>query len=332
MSQMAVSTDNAANKTQIKQNEKKPFSLTAFLKKGDVKENIELYSIMLPVLILIFIFCYIPMYGVIIAFQDYTPGMPFIAFDGSVKWVGLKHFVDFIQGKYFLRLTGNTILLSIYSLAFSFWIPIAFALLMNEIKFTKVKRVSQTISYMPYFISSVIVASMVLSFIRPDGIVNKIVELFGGTATDFSMTASAFPWIYTITNIWKTFGYSSILYMSTMASVDPELYEACKLDGGNRWSQMWHVTLPAIKPTIVITFVMAVGGILNSNTEMILLLYNTAVYETADVIGTYIYRDGLLNGHFSYSTAVGILLSVINFILLYIANKVSNKLTDFGLW
>lgn len=300
--------------------------------REQIYENIELYLVMLPVLILIFMMCYLPLYGLLIAFQDYTPGMAIFSLTENIRWVGLKHFVNFINGKYFVRLITNTILLSLYNLIFGFWVPIVFALLLNEVRHMKFKKFVQTASYLPYFISAVVVAGMVLSFIDMSGIVNKIIVLFGGTATPLNTSPSAFPVIYTITNVWKSFGWNSILYLSTMSSIDPALYESARLDGANRFKQMWYVTLPSILPTIAIMLIMAVGGILGSNTDLILLLYNTATYPTADVIGTYIYRVGLEGGQFSYTAAVGIFSSVINFALVFGANFISNKLTNYGLF
>lgn len=297
-----------------------------------IKENIELYAIMLPVIVMIFIFCFMPLYGLLIAFQDYRPGDPFLAFDGSIEWVGLKHFIKFIDGKYFGRLTGNTFLLSLYNILFGFWIPIVFALLVNEISKMKFRKFVQTASYLPYFISSVVVAGMVISFTQPDGLVNNVMALFGVSRQAYNMDATYFPFIYTVTNIWKSFGWNSVLYLSAMAAIDPALYESARLDGANRLHQIRYITIPSIVPTISIMLIMAVGGVLSSNTDLILLLYNPAVYKTADVIGTYIYRDGILGGNFSFAAAVGVFTSIINFALVFVANKVSNKLTNSGLW
>ena len=300
--------------------------------QSQVRESVNLYLIMLPSLVLIFVFCYVPIYGLVIAFQTYTPGKPFLAFDGSVTWVGLKHFASFINSMYFGRIIKNTLWLSLLNLAFGFWVPIFFALLVNEITGTKYKKFVQTASYMPHFISAVVVAGIVLSFIAQDGIINNIIEAAGGKRTAYNVTPSAFPVVYTITNIWRSFGWSSILYLSTISSIDPELYEAAMLDGANRPRRIWHITIPHIAPMAAILLIFAIGSLLGSNTELILLLYNSATYETADVIGTYLYRQGLLGGQFSFGTAVGIFISVINFILLFIANYVSNRLTNFGIW
>jgi putative aldouronate transport system permease protein len=185
---------------------------------------------------------------------------------------------------------------------------------------------------MPHFISSVVVAGMVLSFIDPNGIVNQALGLFGIPPKAYNADPNAFPWIYTITNIWKTFGWSSILFLSTISAIDPELYESAKMDGANRFQRMLYVTLPFMSNLIIIQLIFAIGGLLHSNTEMILLLYNQATYRTADVIGTYVFRDGLMGGRFSYGTAVTMFVSTINLILLIIANKISTKVADFGLW
>lgn len=298
----------------------------------NVRENIELYLIMLPVLVHIFIFLYIPMYGIVIGFQNYLPGSPFIAFDGSVEWVGLKHVMEFIKSIYFVRVFRNTLLLSLYGLVFGFWVPIVFALLLNELGNGFFKKFVQTASYLPHFISTVVVAGMVTSFINKDGILNDLIAYFGGQRINFNVEPKYFPAIYTITNVWKSFGWSSILYLSSIASIDQNLYEAARIDGGNRFHQMRYITIPSIMPTIYILLIFAIGGLLGANSEFILLLYNPAVYETADVIGTYLYRDGLLGGRFSFGTAVGLFTSIINIILLYTANTIARKRTDYALW
>ncbi|MFZ2538180.1 MAG: ABC transporter permease subunit [Oscillospiraceae bacterium] len=299
-------------------------------KRKNMRSIIGLYAIMSPVLIHIFIFSYLPLYGVLIAFQDYNPGAGF--FDLTTKWVGFKHFTDFMSNMYFWRLIKNTLFLSLLNIGIVFWTPVIFALLLNEIRAVRFKKVAQTVSYLPHFISAVVVAGMVLSFTRQDGLINQISGLFGINSVAFQNSPAAFPWIYTITNIWKSFGFSSILYLSSMAAIDPGLYEAARLDGANRMRQLWHITLPMIRPTIVIQLIFAVGSVLNANSELILLLYSPAVYTTSDVIGTFIYRDSLLNGRFSYGTAVGLFTSTINFIMVYVANYIARKTVDFSLW
>lgn len=297
-----------------------------------IHENLELYAIMLPVLLLIFVLCYVPLYGQLIAFQDYTPGAPILSFDGQTQWVGWKYFNQFFTSPYFGRVVSNTLILSFYNIIFGFWIPIVFALLLNELKNLAFKKFVQTASYLPYFISAVVVAGMVLSFISTDGIVNDLRALTGAKRIDFSTIPSYFPMIYTSTNVWKSFGWNSILYLAAISGIDPTLYESAKLDGANRGQMVWYITLPMILPTIAIMLIFQVGSILGSNTDLVLLLYNPAVYDTSDVIGTYIYRYGLLNGQFSFGAAVGMFTSVMNFGLLFIANTISNKLTNYGLW
>ena len=300
--------------------------------KGLLKENMELYSIMLPTIILVFIFCYIPMYGVVIAFQNYAPGRPFLAFDGTTKWVGAKHFLDFINGKYFSRLVGNTIKLSIYNLIFGFWVPIVFALLLNEIRKIKLRGVFQTLSYLPYFISTVVVAGLVISFIETNGLINNLIAALGGSRMAWRTNIRAFPVIYTLTNIWKGFGFGSILYLSAITAIDTALYESAKIDGAGRIKQIWYVTLPSILPTISIMLILAIGTIMSTNTDLILLLYTASTYETADVIGTYIYRIGIQGGKFSETAAIGLFAAVINFFFVFTSNYASNKVTETGLW
>ena len=295
-----------------------------------LKDNAELYSLMLPAIILIFIFCYIPMYGYLIAFQDYKAGSSFWGPD--TEWVGLKHFERFYNSVFFSRLMGNTLWLSFLNLAWGFWVPIVFALLLNEVHVMGYKKFVQTASYLPYFISMVVMCGMLISFISPSGIINKLIVAFGGEAKSWRTIPSAFAEIYVLSNIWKTFGYNSILYMSVITSIDTSMYESARLDGANRLQQAIKITLPSIVPTIAIMLIMQVGSLLNANTEMILLLYVPATYEVADVIGTYIYREGLSGGQFSYTTAIGLIQAVINFALVFIANKVSDKLTGAGLF
>jgi putative aldouronate transport system permease protein len=301
-----------------------------FLKSERQIEYLQIYSLLLPVVVLLFIFCYIPFYGIIIAFQDYTPGSPFVGPD--VIWVGFKYFIRFLQGEYFWRLIRNTLVLSGLNLAFGFTIPIFFALLLDQIRHMQFRKFVQTTSYLPYFISTVVVAGMVISFLDTNGIITKLLVAVGMPSQNYRVSKAAFPVIYTVTNVWKNFGFGSILYLSTITSIDPGLYESAKIDGANRWSQILHITLPGIQRIIAINLIMAVGSILATNTDLILLLYHSATYETADVIGTYVYRVGIVGGEYSYTTAVGLFMSVIAFTLTFTANKVSNKLTDFGLW
>lgn len=301
-------------------------------RKRSLKENLVLYGIMSPVLVHIFIFFYIPMYGVVIAFQNYFPGNQFLAFDGSVQWVGMQHFTEFINSYYFGRLIRNTVVLSGLQLVFGFWIPIVFALLLNEVRHAPYKKFVQTASYLPHFISMVVVASMAVMMVSDEGLINIIIRALGLNPIQYSLDPSYFPPVYVVTNIWKSFGWNSIIYLSTMSSIDPNLYEAAKIDGASRFQRAMHITLPSIQSTVMILFIFAVGGLLNANTEFILLMYSPAIYETADVIGTYVYRQGILQGNFSQATAIGIFMQAINFGLLYLCNTIARKVNGYSLW
>jgi putative aldouronate transport system permease protein len=293
-------------------------------------ETLQLYCFLAPMIVLLFIFCYIPMYGLIIAFQNYVPGDPF--FSAGVKWVGFRWFIQFVQGEYFWRLIRNTIRLSLLNLGFGFTLPILFALLLDQLKGLHWRKFVQTASYMPYFISTVVVAGMVISFIDTNGLITNVLAFLGLERMNYRLSKTAFPIIYTVTNVWKGFGFGSILYFATITGIDPQLYESAKMDGANRRQQCWHITMPGIQRIIAINLIMAAGGILGSNSDLILLLYQPATYETADVIGTYTYRLGIVGGQYSYTAAAGLFMSFIAFVLTYSANKLSNKLTDFGLW
>ncbi|MCI8441238.1 MAG: sugar ABC transporter permease [Provencibacterium sp.] len=296
------------------------------------RENLQLYSLFLPLAILIFIFNYLPMWGVIIAFQDYKVGSAMFALDGSIKWVGFKHFLTFINSENFVRLVGNTLRLSVLNLLFGFTIPILFAILLNEVKQFRFKKFVQTASYLPYFISTVVVAGMALSFLEPNGIINNFLAVFGIASKEYIIFPDYYPTIYTTINVWKNFGFGSILYFSTLSSIDPALYESARIDGANRFQQAIHITLPGIQFIIAVQLVLQMGSILHTNTDLALLLYRNSTYATSDVIGTYIYRIGIEGGKYSYTTAVGLFMSVIGITLTYITNRISNKMTGYGLW
>lgn len=304
--------------------------LKAKLQHRDTKDNIEYYLLMAIPLLLIFVFSYLPMFGLVIAFQDYSPGRPF--FGEGVKWVGLKHFVNFVTSYYFPRILKNTIVLNIMSLFMGFWVPIVFALVVNEIRNAKFRKFTQTVSYMPNFISTVVVAGMFLSFIASDGIITQFLTFLGIEAKSLNANKEFFPWFYTLLGVWKSFGWSSILYLSNLASIDPGLYESADIDGATRMQKIRYITIPALMPLIMIQLIFAIGSMLSSNADLILLLYNASVYETADVIGTYVYRETLMGGQYSYGTATGLLMSVLSFILVYAANWVARKKTDFSIW
>ena len=300
------------------------------LQNRDTRENIQYYLMMIFPLIMIFLFSYLPMFGIIIAFQDYVAGRPF--FGEGVIWVGLKWFREFVDSYYFARILRNTLVLNALNLVMGFWVPIIFALIVNEIRISKFKKFTQTVSYLPHFLYSVVVDGMVVSVNDNDGIINLMLRAVGFEAKSLNADPGAFPWIYTLTSIWKSFGWSSIIYLSTITAIDPGLYEAAAVDGAGRFRKIWHVTLPAMLPLIVIQLILSIGNMLSANTDLILLLYNSSTYKTADVIGTYVYRETLMGGKFSYGTASGLLMSILSFALTYIANAVSRKKTDYSMW
>lgn len=304
----------------MKKDRKKRFDKTVFVKT--MKHDGVLYLMALPAVLLVFVFSYIPMYGVVMAFQNYVPAKGVLGSD----WVGIKHFVSFFRDPFCGRIVKNTVLLGVYSLAFGFPAPIILALLLNELREGKFKRLVQTISYMPFFISTVIIIGLMMEIFSLSGIVNEWVVRFGGEAISFMERPEWFRTMYIGSNIWQGVGYSSIIYLAAISGVNPELYESAVLDGATRWRQAISITLPSIMPTVSIMFIMAVGGIFGNDLQKILLMYSETNYETSDVINTYVYRKGLLGGQYSYSAAVGLFMSVISFILLWCTNKIGKKM------
>lgn len=282
----------------------------------------------LPVVAYYIVFKYVPLYGLQIAFRDYkvTRGM------WGSPFVGLKNFIDFFNSIYFERLIGNTLRISIIDLLLGFPIPIIFALLLNEVNNKRFKKSIQTITYLPHFISTVVICGLLVSFSSTDGLFNIIIEFFGGSKSDLLMKSKAFLPIYVGSNIWTSFGWGSILYFSALAGVDQSQYEAAYIDGAKRFQRMRHITIPGILPIIVIQLILKLGGLMSVGSEKILLLYSPLTYETADVISTFVYRKGLIDFNFSYSTAVGLFNSIINIALLIMANKLSRRVNETSLW
>ncbi len=280
-------------------------------------------------ILLLGIFSYAPMYGVVIAFQDFSVKKGVMA----SPWVGLKHFEIFFSSPYFSRILGNTLSISIKSLLFGFWPPILLALLLNEVRAEWFKRAIQTLSYLPHFVATVVVVSFIKLFTGPSGVIPMMAQsLFGIQLGDLMGNAKYFQAIVVISGIWQGIGFSSIIYIAAISGVDPQLYEAAVIDGAGRFRQAVHVTLPAILPTISILLILAVGGIMNVGSEKILLMYSPLTYETGDVISTYVYRSGLEEGKFSFSTAVGLFNTIVNLILLTGANWITRRLSEYSLW
>ena len=287
-----------------------------------------LYLMILPAIAYFAIFHYAPMYGVIIAFQDYKP---LKGISGSA-WVGFKHFQTFVQGPFFWRLVRNTLSINIGMLLFGFPLPIIFALMLNEVRSTAFRKVVQTVTYMPHFVSSVVVCGLMVIFCRSDGLLTNVLTFFGLPKTNLLTIESYFQPLYIGMNIWQELGWDSIIYFAALTSVDAALYEAARVDGAGRWRQMWHITLPGISSTIVILLILRIGNLMSLGWDRIILMYNDMVMETADVISTFVYRTGLVQVQYSYATAVGLLNSIINVILLVSANAVSRKISDSSLW
>lgn len=296
--------------------------------KKEMKMNYELYIMFLPVFIFFLIFAYKPMYGIIMAFQDYSPSKGIL---GS-SWVGLKHFKSFFGSFYFGRLIRNTLVISLSSIVFCFPAPILLALLINELRREKFKRVVQTISYLPHFISLVVICSMVKKFTMSDGIINDLIVFLGGERSNLLSNPSAFVPIYIISDIWTSIGWGSIIYLAALTGVSSELYEAASIEGAGRFKQALHVTIPCIIPTIVTMFILRMGSVLSVGYEKIILLYNPTTKKVADVISSYVYEKGIQDKSWSFSTAVGLFNSVINFAFLLITNAISRKVSDTALW
>lgn len=288
-----------------------------------------LLLLFLPCLIYYILFKYVPMWGVLISFKDFKP---FIGFAGS-KWVGLKHYVNFFSNPDAWRIIRNTLLLGLYTLLWCFPLPIIFALALNEVTRTKFKKLVQTVSYMPHFLSAVVVCGMLTSFLSPmRGIVNIIIRQFGGESINFLSNASCFRTIYVASEVWQTVGWSAIVYLAAISNVSPQYYEAAKLDGASRLRQIWSITLPCIAPTVATMLILRVGSILDVGLEKVLLLYSPAIYETSDIIATYVYRQGMVSGNMSYAAAIGLFSSIVNLILLVTANYFSKKFADTGIF
>jgi putative aldouronate transport system permease protein len=290
--------------------------------------NKSLYLMMLPVLIYYAIFHYAPMYGAIIAFKDFSPVKGIMESD----WVGLQNFKDFMNSFYFWRILKNTLVLSLYSILFEFPAPILLALFMNELKNKFFGRFVQSVSYMPHFISMVVICGILTDFTNSGGFINSIIAHFGGDGQALLQKPEYFRPIYVISEIWQKIGWESIIYMAALMGIDQEQYEASRIDGAGRLKQMLHITLPGIAPTIAIMFIMRMGNLLNVGFEKIILLYNPVTYSTADVISSFVYRKGLLEFNWGFSASVGLFNSVINLILLVAANQISRKISKNGLW
>ena len=293
-----------------------------------MKRNRSMYLLIIPVLVYYFLFCYVPMYGIIMAFQNYKPELGIL----HSQFVGLRHFKDFFMGGYFWRLIGNTLTISFTSLVFGFPMPIILALMLNEMQTKWLKRGIQTVTYMPHFISVVVIVGILKEFTAADGLIGQMYTHLTGNDVAMLSNPDCFVPIYVLSNIWEGAGWDSIIYLAALAGIDTQLYEACKIDGGGRVRQLFTVTLPGILPTIIVLLILRLGGILNVGYEKIILMYSPTTYKTADVISTYVYRKGLQEVNWSYGTAVGLFNSGVNIIFLIATNYISRRTSETSLW
>ncbi|MGP4079106.1 ABC transporter permease [Pseudalkalibacillus sp. R45] len=299
------------------------------MKNSYLIKNWQIYSMILPGLLYFLVFKYIPLGGIVIAFQDYS------VYGGIFEspWVGLKHFQNLFEYPEFYTILKNTLLISLYQLIFGFPAPIILALLLNEVRKMVFKRTVQTVLYLPHFLSWVIVGGLVISFLSPStGIVNEIVRWFGGEPIFFIQEPEYFRSIIVSSGIWKEVGWGTIIYLAAMAGINPELYEAAEVDGAGKFRQAISITIPCILPTIMVLLLLRIGNILDLGFEQIYMLLNPLVRETGEVFDTYIYRAGLLGGQYSYTTAIGLFKSIVGFILLVGANKLSKKMTGNSIY
>ena len=293
-----------------------------------LKRSIPLIVFMLPAIIYLILFNYMPMYGVQIAFKDFSNKAGIL---GS-PWVGLKHFIRFVKFPNFFLLLKNTLVLGAYSVA-TFPCAVIFALLLNEVRNVKFKKTVQMISYMPHFLSTVVICSLLKLFMHPSqGVINLVIEQLGGTSQDFLTVPKYFSHIYVWSGVWQQIGWSSIIYMSALAGVSPELVEAARVDGAGRLQVIWHIYIPSILPTIVIMLILSCGNVLSVGFEKVFLMQNSLNLSASQIISTYVYETGLKGGQFSYSSAIGLFNNVVNVTILGIVNFVAKKLSGTGMW
>nr|WP_186381880.1 ABC transporter permease subunit [Paenibacillus terrae] len=294
-----------------------------------VKRNYELYLFLLPIIIIYLVFKYYPMYGVQIAFKDFSPSR---GIWGS-EWVGFKHFIEFFDSYNFWTIIVNTLTLSFLSLVFSFPVPIIIAIMLNQMLGKNYKKFIQTVIYAPHFISTVVLVGMLNVFLSPNsGLVNHIITLFGGEPRLFMADEGWFRPLYILSGIWQETGFSTIIYLAALAGVNPELHEAAIMDGASKWKRVWYVDIPSILPTIVILLILALGNIMGIGFEKAFLMQNDLNYATSNIIPTYVYEMGIQKAQYSFSTAVGLFNSVINIILIFTVNRIAKRMTETSLW
>ena len=314
--------------TQQKKNIVQGFKLNCQQLKVSLLNHWMLYLLIVPFLLWYIMFMYKPMYGLQLAFKEYD----ILSSISESPFIGLQHFKEFLGDEFFRRAFGNTIVISLYDLVFGFPAPIILALMLNEMRNVRFKKAIQTITYLPHFISIVVIAGLVTNFLAPSGIINHVIELMGGERNYFLIKPEYFRTIFTGMNIWKGLGFGAVVYIAALAGVDSQLYEAASIDGAGRLRQLWNVTLPSIRPTIIIMLILKIGQLLSVSYEAIILLYQPATYKTADIISTYVYRAGMIGARYDFATAVGLTNSIIAFVLVYISNWISKKYSETSIF
>lgn len=293
-----------------------------------IKSSRALYLLLLPSFIIFLLFTYYPMYGVIIAFKDFSPAQGIL---GS-PWVGFKNFIQYFNSYQFWPTIRNTIVISLYTIVVTFPLPVFLALMCNQIRARRFKKFFQVSTYLPHFISTVVMCGMIILFLSPStGIIAKLAGIFGFTLPNLMGSASAFPNIYVWTEAWQHVGWDSILYIATLSAIDPTLYEAATMDGASKWKRMIHIDIPALLPTATIMFILRMGSVMSVGFEKIYLLQNTLNSSTSEIISTYVYKMGLVSNQYSLSSAIGLFNNVINLVLLLLVNYTSKKLSDTSL-
>jgi len=294
-----------------------------------IKRDYELYLFLVPIFIIYLVFKYYPMYGIQIAFKDFSPSQGIWGSD----WVGFQHFIDFFNSYNFWTIMNNTLILSLLSLLFSFPAPIIIAIMLNQMLGKRYKKVVQTVIYAPHFISTVVLVGMLSVFLSPNsGIVNHIITWFGGEPIMFMADEGWFRPLYILSGIWQETGFATIIYLAALAGVNPELHEAATMDGASKWKRVWNVDIPSILPTIVILLILALGNIMSIGFEKAFLMQSDLNYGTSNIIPTYVYEMGIQKAQYSFSTAVGLFNSFINIILIVTVNRIAKKMTETSLW
>ncbi len=292
-----------------------------------LKKQWQYHVMLVPGIILLLIFSYYPLYGLVIAFQDYNPGLGFHS-----RWVGLDNFKYVFSQPNFVRTIGNTLYIAIFKIIGGIIVPVTFALLLNEVAHDKLKRVFQTLVYLPHFMSWVILTGVLTDILGSDGLVNEVINRLGFESVNFLGSVKIFPWTVIISDIWKDFGFGTIIYLAALTSIDPGLYESAMIDGAGRWKQTLYITLPMLAPTIILKSVLSLGGVLDAGFDQVYNMYAPIVYESGDIIDTYVYRLGIQQAQYSVGTAVGLFKSLVSSILVGLSYILADKLAGYRIF